>query len=508
MRADFHFRRSEFIIERRDFRIVKDIPTVRLQKYKSEKRVYLECLTETLHILDLDLRDVIIFGDMAQGVSLIDGTEETNPYRLLLKTPDECRKAMVVVLHLVEKSLQCLKSEESRRFTEESSIKNKIGPEIRGVFQLLTSLGFERRLYRLQNEHAWYFPEKSCLRLLEKASERLLSFLNLPHIFYVAFAKLFDENPSDKEEIFSILRKIFDDLRHISTIQYEIRVEKALYEEVAGVAELFAALGLDRIDSSKGINILRTKRLELTRTKLQHTLCCIDALLEKSTDADEISYDNADFRKLQISEFVSNSLVKNHNIPTIQNSTKTDFSSKSPTKLSALKKSNAKKYATMRNVSSKKQHSMDNNKDGYKSDAEINNCRSDKSNDGYSSQNENFDRRQRLSSTNNLNSGNFGDENSNDDDEIFHSVREALEKFRSTKSRQKHDYARLETPTPPDENDYVQPMPDEDYGNFCGKEDTVEYCSTTVFCGKYNVREANINFNLNISDTQVHLDLV
>uniref|UniRef100_A0A915IEY0 Uncharacterized protein n=1 Tax=Romanomermis culicivorax TaxID=13658 RepID=A0A915IEY0_ROMCU len=408
---------------------------------KSKKCDYIECLTETLDMLDADLDDVIIFGDMVKGVSLFNRTEVTNPYRLLLETPDECRRAMLIVLHLVEKSLKCLKSNENRRFTDETSIKNKVGPEVRGVFQLLTSLGFERKIYRCQNEHVWYFPEKSCLNLLEKASKRLLSFL-----------------------------------------------------------------GLDRIDSREEINILRSKRLELTRTKLQHTLCCIDALLEKSTDVDEVLCSSGDFPKLENSEFVLDLLVKNYKIQIQATENSTHHKCPNIKKLPTLKKSNTKKYATMHHISSKKQNSTSNINDGYKSDAEINNHRKiDKDSSNYLSQN-NSSNHQRLLSTNNLNTDHFCDENSDDCDEIFHSVREALEKFRVTKI-QKSEYARLETPIPPQsDNDYIQYMLHEDNGNFCGN--TVEYCSTTAFCGEYNIREVNTNFNLNISDTQMRLDLL
>ncbi len=61
----------------------------------------------------------------------------------LLTTPDKCRDALRVTLHLVEKSLQRInRNHKNAMYTTQKSIENKVGEGVVGWKDLLISVGF------------------------------------------------------------------------------------------------------------------------------------------------------------------------------------------------------------------------------------------------------------------------------------------------------------------------------------------------------------------------------
>ena len=63
--------------------------------------------------------------------------------RDILSTPDTCRDALRVNLHLVEKSLQRIhRGCKNAMYTSQKSIENKIGRDVTGWKDLLMSVGF------------------------------------------------------------------------------------------------------------------------------------------------------------------------------------------------------------------------------------------------------------------------------------------------------------------------------------------------------------------------------
>lgn len=68
-------------------------------------------------------------------------------------------------------------------FTSEQSVKNKAGPEVTGVFELLDALGFHREISRTAknvatDESGLYFPLNDASGCLSRGSFVLQAFLS------------------------------------------------------------------------------------------------------------------------------------------------------------------------------------------------------------------------------------------------------------------------------------------------------------------------------------------
>lgn len=122
-------------------------------------------LIEEQKILEKPAGTTIIKSDIS--TTELKGNPFGNAIRSMLRTPDECREAFRVLLHLVrfiivcnlnafrisysfwqfqmEKSLQRISlGQTNAMYTSEQSIRNKVGPEVSGWPDLLCAVGFRK----------------------------------------------------------------------------------------------------------------------------------------------------------------------------------------------------------------------------------------------------------------------------------------------------------------------------------------------------------------------------
>ncbi|XP_026685475.1 tetratricopeptide repeat protein 28-like [Diaphorina citri] len=97
----------------------------------------------------------------------------------LLRTPEKCRDALRVTLHLVEKSLQRIhRGQKNAMYTTQKSIENKVGP-VQGWKELLQSVGFRFEPAANGIPSSVFFPQSDPEERLTQCSASLQALLGL-----------------------------------------------------------------------------------------------------------------------------------------------------------------------------------------------------------------------------------------------------------------------------------------------------------------------------------------
>ncbi len=199
----------------------------------------------------------------------------------LLKTPDKCRDALRVTLHLVEKSLQRIhRGYRNAMYTTVKSIENKVGP-VSGWKELLISVGFRFEPAANNIPASVFFPQTDPGERLTQCSASLQALLGLTTPSLLAISKLLAVSNSEAtttDEITAVLRNATAQLglRDLENESVDIPVPVKLWR-LPGCHELLASLGFDLMEVGRNEVTLRTGKLANKRN-IQFALQALLAL--------------------------------------------------------------------------------------------------------------------------------------------------------------------------------------------------------------------------------------
>ena len=218
--------------------------------------------------------------------------------RDILATPDSCRDALRVTLHLVEKSLQRIhRGSKNAMYTSQKSIETKVGI-VKGWKDLLISVGFRFEPGTNGVPPSVFFPQSDPGERLTQCSASLQAILGLSATSWSALSKLLT-SPEDADEIIALFRTVTVDLNSPSRDEMaasEVPVNVKLWR-IPGCHELFASLGFDLMEVGKEDVILKSKTTN--KRQIQFALQALLALFEtqdaprciNDVDDEESSFD-------------------------------------------------------------------------------------------------------------------------------------------------------------------------------------------------------------------------
>ncbi|KAH8380456.1 hypothetical protein KR009_010766, partial [Drosophila setifemur] len=207
----------------------------------------------------------------------------------LLRTPERCRDALRVCLHLVEKSLQRIhRGQKNAMYTTQQSIENKAGP-VAGWKDLLMAVGFRFEPAANGIPSSVFFPQADPEERLAQCSSSLQALLALTPATLQALAKLVHVNSAEHaDDIIAVIRNILSQfpapnpVSSSSSIKSE--AESSCFIEmplsvrlwrVAGCHELLASVGFDLTEVGSDQVILRTGK----QANRRHCQFVLQALL-------------------------------------------------------------------------------------------------------------------------------------------------------------------------------------------------------------------------------------
>ena len=196
----------------------------------------------------------------------------------LLKTPDKCRDALRVTLHLVEKSLQRIhRGYRNAMYTTQRSIENKVGP-VSGWKELLISVGFRFEPAANNIAASVFFPQSDPGERLTQCSASLQALLGLTTPSLLAISKLLGSSEASNDDITAVLRNatVQLGLRDLESESVDIPVPVKLWR-LPGCHELLASLGFDLMEVGRNEVTLRTGKLANKRN-IQFALQALLAL--------------------------------------------------------------------------------------------------------------------------------------------------------------------------------------------------------------------------------------
>ena len=195
----------------------------------------------------------------------------------LLKTPEKCRDALRVTLHLVEKSLQRIhRGYRNAMYTTVKSIENKVGP-VSGWKELLISVGFRFEPVANNIPASVFFPQSDPGERLTQCSASLQALLGLTTPSLLAISKLLAvSEASTTDDITAVLRNATAQLgmRDLESESVDIPVPVKLWR-LPGCHELLASLGFDLMEVGRNEVTLRTGKTANKR----HIQFALQALL-------------------------------------------------------------------------------------------------------------------------------------------------------------------------------------------------------------------------------------
>ncbi|KAH8270576.1 hypothetical protein KR018_012028 [Drosophila ironensis] len=211
----------------------------------------------------------------------------------LLRTPERCRDALRVCLHLVEKSLQRIhRGQKNAMYTTQQSIENKAGP-VAGWKDLLMAVGFRFEPAANGIPSSVFFPQADPEERLSQCSSSLQAMLALTPETLQALAKLVHVNSAEHaEDIIAVIRNILAQFPSASPAtpgsKAEVLAESCFIEmplsvrlwRVAGCHELLASVGFDLTEVGADQVILRTGK-QANRRHCQFVLQALLALFGK-----------------------------------------------------------------------------------------------------------------------------------------------------------------------------------------------------------------------------------
>ncbi|GAB6029967.1 Tetratricopeptide repeat protein 28 [Chamberlinius hualienensis] len=193
----------------------------------------------------------------------------------LLKTPETCRDALRVVLHLVEKSLQRIHwGQKNAMYTTQKSIENKVGL-VSGWKDLLISVGFRFEPAANGIPASVFFPQSDPGERLTQCSASLQALLGISASSLHALSKLL-ASPEAADDIISLIRQIISqmNMKELDSDGVECPVSVKLWR-VQGCHELLASLGFDLMDVGQDEVTLRAGK----QASKRHVQFVLQALL-------------------------------------------------------------------------------------------------------------------------------------------------------------------------------------------------------------------------------------
>lgn len=208
----------------------------------------------------------------------------------LLRTPERCRDALRVCLHLVEKSLQRIhRGQKNAMYTTQQSIENKAGP-VAGWKDLLMAVGFRFEPAANGIPSSVFFPQADPEERLSQCSASLQALLALTPATLQALAKLVHVNSAEHaDDVIAVMRNILAQFPGTNSgttpIKTEGMAESCFIEmplsvrlwRVAGCHELLASVGFDLTEVGADQVILRTGK-QANRRHCQFVLQALLAL--------------------------------------------------------------------------------------------------------------------------------------------------------------------------------------------------------------------------------------
>ncbi|XP_026740206.1 tetratricopeptide repeat protein 28 isoform X1 [Trichoplusia ni] len=197
----------------------------------------------------------------------------------LLASPDKCRDALRVCLHLVEKSLQrIVRGQKNAMYTTQKSIENKAGM-INGWRELLMSVGFRFEPAANGIPSSVFFPQSDPEERLTQCSASLQALLGLTSTTLQALSKLIS-NGDVADDIIGVIRSVISQfsVKNSDTDIIEVAVNVRLWR-VNGCHELLASLGFDLAEVGQDEVTLRTGKAA-NRRHIQFVLQALLALFD------------------------------------------------------------------------------------------------------------------------------------------------------------------------------------------------------------------------------------
>ncbi|KAH8322172.1 hypothetical protein KR059_006686 [Drosophila kikkawai] len=211
----------------------------------------------------------------------------------LLRTPERCRDALRVCLHLVEKSLQRIhRGQKNAMYTTQQSIENKAGP-VAGWKDLLMAVGFRFEPAANGIPSSVFFPQADPEERMSQCSASLQALLALTPATLQALAKLVHVNSAEyADDVIAVMRNILaqfpgsNSISSTSSIKTDMMAPESCFIEmplsvrlwrVAGCHELLASVGFDLTEVGADQVILRTGK-QANRRHCQFVLQALLAL--------------------------------------------------------------------------------------------------------------------------------------------------------------------------------------------------------------------------------------
>nr|XP_018917333.1 PREDICTED: tetratricopeptide repeat protein 28 [Bemisia tabaci] len=210
----------------------------------------------------------------------------------LLKTPEKCRDALRVTLHLVEKSLQRIhRGQKNAMYTTQKSIENKVG-HVNGWKELLQSVGFRFEPAANGIPSSVFFPQSDPDQRLTQCSASLQALLGLTSTTLGALSKLLSTTDA-ADDIITVIRLVVAkfSLATSDTEQIEIPVSVKLWH-VPGCHELLASLGFDLIGVGADEVSLRTGK-QANKRSIQFVLQALLALFDTQEAPKSLSLESS-----------------------------------------------------------------------------------------------------------------------------------------------------------------------------------------------------------------------
>ncbi|WAR03805.1 TTC28-like protein [Mya arenaria] len=207
----------------------------------------------------------------------------------LLQNPSQCREAMRVLLHLIEKSLQRIhQGSKNSMYTTSQSIENKVGG-LSGWKDLLQAVGFRFEPSLNGLPPAVFFPQSDPADRLTQASASLQALLGLPQGSTIALAK-FLNNYEAGEGIIRVMRDILSKMAAKDS-NMDVKVNVKLWR-VNGCHEFLASLSMDLVEVGNDEITLRLGK-QANKRHLQFALQSLVAVFDTQEAPRSLNVDSS-----------------------------------------------------------------------------------------------------------------------------------------------------------------------------------------------------------------------
>ncbi|XP_073830293.1 tetratricopeptide repeat protein 28 [Musca autumnalis] len=212
----------------------------------------------------------------------------------LMRSPDKCRDALRVCLHLVEKSLQRIhRGQKNAMYTTQKSIENKAG-HVAGWKDLLMAVGFRFEPAANGIPSSVFFPQSDPEDRLSQCSASLQALLALTPLTLQALAKLVTSSDM-ADDIIAVIRNVLSQYPPKGSPESETTIEIPLSVRlwrVAGCHELLASMGFDLTEVGQDQVTLRTGK-QANRRICQFVLQALLALFDTQEAPKSLGIDSS-----------------------------------------------------------------------------------------------------------------------------------------------------------------------------------------------------------------------